>query len=229
MDFLDGTALAAGGGIGLLAAVVAGLLATFTPSGYAAFALVLAAVARTGRGFRSRPWLAAFVAGLLLTHVVVGVGAAAAGDLLFTVAGAGRRWELVTGILLIALGVVWTGWLPFPLPHAHADLRGRHVLGVGGAFLLGVPFTFGLCPACSPALWIALGTSAAFGSAAYGAALLAAFGLGRSVPLVLAGLGGARLQAGARLHRWHRWFRRIAGLLLTLAGLYLATHHLFPA
>ncbi|MBW4047485.1 MAG: hypothetical protein HIU89_06000 [Proteobacteria bacterium] len=49
----------------------------------------------------------------------------------------GRGWGLVLGPLLIALELVWTGWVRAPLPAL--ALRAKRPTNAWGAFALGVP------------------------------------------------------------------------------------------
>lgn len=113
-----------GGVGGLAAAVLAGFLFSFTPIAFASIPMVLAYVTRARELKEVVSFGSAFTAGLILTHVLLGIGAALGGawaqDLL------SRRWGIVVGpllILLILLGLLWTGWIRLPLPWL--PLRGR--------------------------------------------------------------------------------------------------------
>ena len=136
---MDTTAWMQMGGVaGLGAALLAGFLFSFMPVAFASIPVVLAYVTRA-RAFREAvSYGLAFAAGLILTHVVLGIGA--------------------------ALGLLWTGWLKIPLPWL--PLRGKRAATLWGAFLLGMPFTVGICPVCSPGLWIGLGVRSRSGDPA---------------------------------------------------------------
>jgi len=56
----------------------------------------------------------AFVLGMLVTHVALGVTAALGGEWVQNIIG--RQWGLFLGPLLILLGLVWCGWINIRLP-----------------------------------------------------------------------------------------------------------------
>ena len=137
----------------------------------------------------------------------------------------GRAWGLVLGPLLIVLGLLWPGWLKLRIPWF--SMRGRRISGAWGAFALGIPFTVALCPVCTPALLVTMTASAAIGSVPFGLALLVAFGLGRSVPIVIGAWGFGWLETLAPLTRHHKLVEVVGGVTLVLTGLYLLNEYLF--
>jgi cytochrome c-type biogenesis protein len=96
---------------------------------------------------------------------------------------------------------------------------------VWGAFLLGIPFTVGICPVCSPGLWVALSASAAISSVLYGALLLLVFAVGRTLPVVIGAVGVGYLESLKPLSAWHRWFEVFGGTIMMLVGLYLLNEY----
>lgn len=95
-----------GGVAGLGASLLAGLLFSFTPVAFASIPVVLAYVTRA-RAFREAlSYGLAFAAGLILTHVVLGVGAALGGAWAQSLLS--RQWGVLLGPLLILLGLLWT-------------------------------------------------------------------------------------------------------------------------
>lgn len=131
----------------------------------------------------------------------------------------GLAWRLLLGPLLIALGLVWLGWLRVPLPAMR--FRARPVTGAWGAFALGMPFSVAICPLCTPALLVLLGVAAGVGSPGFGVALLLAFALGRAPPILLGAMAVGWLENLAGLARFHQVFEVIGGMLLILSGLYM--------
>lgn len=93
----------------------------------------------------------AFVSGMIVTHIVLDVAAALGGEWVKSVMG--RQWGLVLGPLFILLGLMWPGWFRIRLPWI--VMRAKQVTGVGGAFLLRIPFSVAICPFCTPALLVA--------------------------------------------------------------------------
>ena len=100
-------------------------------------------------------------------------------------------------------------------------MRGRRVAGVGGAFLLGIPFSIAVCPFCTPALLVLLTAAAGIGSVPFGFALLLAFALGRAVPILLGAWAVGWLESLRKLTRWQKVFETAGGVTLIVAGVYL--------
>lgn len=135
---------------------------------------------------------ALFYLGLLLTLVPLGLGAGALGSLVTTQR---QSLAMIGGAVLIGFGLVTALGVRLPLPGIAQRGDPRSALG---AVLLGA--TYGLAGACTgPLLGSILTVAAVSGSALYGAALLAAFGAGMVVPLVVLALLWERLKLGERL------------------------------
>lgn len=212
-----------GGVAGLGTALLAGFLFSFAPVAVASIPVVLAYVTRA-RAFREAvSYGLAFAAGLVLTHVALGVAAALGGAWAQSLLS--RQWGVVLGPLLILLGLFWTGWLKFPLPWL--PLRGRRAATLWGAFLLGMPFTVGICPVCSPGLWVGLGVSASIGSVVYGGLLMLAFALGRVIPLAVGAVSIGWLENLQTIGHWRRAFEVAGGITLMVIGVYLLNEYYF--
>lgn len=200
-------------GVGFLA----GLAFSISPLAVAAIPVALAYVTRARERREAIRLGALFVAGMLAAHValgwVAGLGGRWVGELM------GRGWAVLLGPLLIALGLLWAGWVRWPLPGL--ALRGRRPAGAWGAFALGVPFTVAVCPICTPALLALLGVVAALGSPWLGAVVLLAFALGRTVPILLGAWTLGSLERLRGLERYRRGFDIAAGLALVATGVYL--------
>lgn len=195
--------------ISLLPAFLGGVLALLSPCG----ALLLPGYLATTVARRAGLLLhsAVFYAGLLLTLVPLGVGAGALGGLL-----AQHRDVLVavTSLLLIALGVVHAlgiGLDPARVLPGARRLRQASARGTGlpRTFLLGaVGGVAGVC--AGPILGAVLTLAVGQGGIARAAVLLAAYGAGMVVPLLLLALLWDRL--GPRTHRLLR------GTTITVLG-----------
>ena len=206
-------------GLGL--AFLAGFLFSFNPVSFASIPVVLAYVTRAGEKRRALLMGGAFVAGMLLTHVVLGVAMALGGEWVKDVMG--RAWGLLLGPVLIVLGVIWAGWWTPRLPWL--SMRARKVSGTWGAFLLAIPFSIAICPFCTPALLVTLTASAAIGSAVYGGLLLLAFALGRSIPVMLGAWSMGWLESMRVVSRHQRKLELVAGIILIVTGLYLLNEY----
>ena len=126
---------------------------------------------------------------------------------------------MVLGPLLIALGLIWPGWIRLPM--LASGLRAKRATGAWGAFALGVPFAVAICPFCTPTLVVMLGVAAGIGSAGFGTALLLAFALGRAIPVLLGAIGVGWLESLSGIRRFHKAFEVGGAILLILSGLYM--------
>jgi cytochrome c-type biogenesis protein len=213
-------------GIGI--SFTAGFIFSFNPVSFASIPVMLAYVTKSfdDKEHEERRALlmgGAFVAGMIMTHIALGVIAALGGDWVKSILG--RQWGLFLGPLLIVMGLMWSGWLKIRLPWF--GVKGKRVTGLWGAFLLGIPFSVAVCPFCTPALMVALTASAAIGSVSFGLALLFAFALGRSVPIILGAWSMGWLESLKVIGRYQKVFEVIAGLVLIVMGLYLLNEYFF--
>ncbi len=208
-------------GIGI--AFLTGFVFSFNPVSFASVPVMLAYVTKAHEERRALLMGSAFVVGMLVTHVVLGVAAALGGEWVQNVMG--REWGLFLGPLLIIMGLMWAGVLN--IRTRWFGMRGRKVTGIWGAFLLGIPFSVAVCPFCPPALLVPLTASAAIGSVGFGFALLFAFALGRSIPIILGAWSMGWLDSLKILSRHQKGLEIGAGVVLILTGLYLLNEYFF--
>jgi len=201
----------------------AGFIFSFNPVAIVAIPVTLAYVTKAHEPKRAVQLGGAFIAGLIVTHVVLGVTAALGGVWVSRVMG--REWGLVLGPVLIVLGLMWPGWIKFRLPWF--SVRAARVTGVWGAFALGIPFSIAICPVCTPALVVMLTAAAGVGSVAFGFLLLLAFALGRSLPIILGAWAVGWLESLKVLTRWQKVFEIAGGLTLIASGVYLINEYFF--
>ena len=208
-------------GIGI--AFLAGFVFSFNPVSFASVPVMLAYVTKAHEEKRALLMGGAFVLGMLVTHVTLGVAAALGGEWVKGIMG--RQWGVLLGPLLIVMGLMWAGILNIRLPWF--GVRGRKVTGIWGAFLLGIPFSVAVCPFCTPALLVTLTASAAIGSVSFGFALLLAFALGRSIPIILGAWSMGWLESLQMLTRYQKLLEVLAGVVLVLTGLYLLNEYFY--
>lgn len=220
-EFKETLTQASWAGIGL--AFLAGFVFSFNPVSFASVPVMLAYVTKAHEERRALLMGGAFVAGLITTHVVLGVAAALGGEWVKSIMG--RQWGLFLGPVLIIMGLIWPGWLKIRLPWF--GIKGRKATGIWGAFLLGIPFSIAVCPFCTPALLVALTASAAIGSVSFGFGLLLAFALGRSIPVILGAWSVGWLESLKVLSRYQKGLEIIAGLVLIISGVYLLNEYFF--
>ncbi len=201
----------------------AGFIFSFNPVALAAIPVSLAYVTKAHETKRAVLFGALFIAGLVLTHVLMGVAAGFGGQWVQSLLG--REWGLVLGPLLILLGLLWPGWIKLPLPSI--SIRAKRASSGWGAFLLGIPFSVAICPLCTPALVILLGVVSGIGSPLFGATLLLAFALGRAVPIILGAWAVGWLESLKPLQHAQKTFEVMGAVLLILSGLYMLNAYYF--
>ena len=200
-----------------------GFLFSFNPVALAAIPVALAYVTKAHETRRAVRFGAMFIAGMVVIHVVMGFVAGLGGQWVEKILG--REWGLVLGPLLIVLGLLWPGWIKLPLPSI--AFRAKRANSGWGAFLLGIPFSLAICPACTPALIILLGVATSIGSPWFGALLLLAFALGRAVPIILGAWAVGWLENLKPLANMQKSFELVGGILMILSGLYLLNAYYF--
>ena len=201
----------------------AGFIFSFNPVALAAIPVSLAYVTKAHETKKAVLFGGMFILGLIVTHVLMGFIAGLGGQWVQKLMG--REWGLVLGPLLILLGLMWPGWIKLPLPTL--TLRAKRATSSWGAFLLGIPFSVAICPFCTPVLIILLGVATGIGSLLFGATLLLAFALGRSVPILLGAWAIGWLESLKSLEHSQRLFEIIGALLLIVSGLYMLNAYFF--
>lgn len=200
--------------IGLLSAFLGGVLALLSPC--AALLMPAFFASTVGSGPRLLAHGAVFYVGLLLVLVPLGVGAGAVGALFVT-----HRQEIVlaAAVLLIVLGIAQMlgfGFDPARLLPGATDLQSRAggATGIVKTLLLGA--ASGVAGFCAgPILGAVLTLAAARGDAISAGVLLAVYGAGMVVPLLLIAAGWRRLGVRGR--------RVLRGRSLTVFGRELHT------
>lgn len=153
----------------------------------------------------------AFFAGIVISLTMLGALAGRLGA--FLNESFGRYWAFVMAVLSLAAAVVaFTG--PRLKVQRLADLRRP---GITGAFAYG--FIFSLGTSAAPLLLL-LTVAAARARAEYGLLLALAFGVGRGLPFLLAGLFAGLLIRFVALSQWRRPLQIVSGCALLTVALY---------
>jgi cytochrome c-type biogenesis protein len=213
----------------LAATFAAGVLSSATPCVIAAVPITVGFVGSSAQTPREATRLSlAFVGGMTLSFVLLGLAAARMG-LFFGMVGG--PWAVFVGALVAAAGV-WllvqpsaTCSIAMPLTW-QARFRGS---GWAGAATLGALVGTVMSPCATPALVAALsvaGTGALTGGSLWlGGAMLLAYGLGHSVLLLVAGIAPVQAQhVISRMDGMKQWLpgRRVFAAVMVLAGGWLA-------
>jgi cytochrome c biogenesis protein CcdA len=209
---------------GLAAAFASGVLTSASPCVLAAVPVAVGFVGGQANS-PSRAWRLslAFVAGMNIALLLMGLAAARLGLMMGTLPG---PWLVVVGVLVMSLAVcLWRAGsaCSVGLPTAWQKYLARS--GLWGALVLGALIGTVMSPCATPALGAALviaGSGAAMGaSMLWGAALLLAYGIGHSALLLLAGaMPSAASAMIARFSRWDAWLpgQRTFAAVMLLAG-----------
>jgi cytochrome c-type biogenesis protein len=164
-------------------------------------------------------WLSLFFTlGSSVTFMLLGIMAASIGGL-FGAEGKILHW--LVALICLAIGLSLLGALRINFDFL-TRLQPKRVAATGltGAFLLGLVVGLAGSQCGTPVLVAILGIAMAKGKLGYGASLLFAYGLGRGVPIVLAGTFAGVVKALPAMERWTRWMERAAGVVLIAVGLY---------
>ena len=138
----------------------------------------------------------------------------------------GSYWKIFAGLMLVFFGLATTGFLPFKLPDLKLknDIRPR---GTASAIIYGfiIGSATSACSAicCNPVLPIVLGVVTLKGHTIWGAAILAVYAIGFSLPptAALIGLGLGFEKLSSMINKAAPIIKTVAGILLISTGFYL--------
>ncbi|MCW2830254.1 MAG: cytochrome biosis protein ResC [Aeromicrobium sp.] len=133
-----------------------------------------------------------------------------------------RAISIVLGVIVILLGIVFMGFIPFF--QREVKIHAVPAVGLGVAPLLGALFGLGWIPCISPTLGTVLTLANTEGTAARGALLSFTYCLGLGIPFVVAALTFGRFMRALTWFKRHQRAISIAGgLLLVAVGVLLVT------
>ncbi|BCY05100.1 cytochrome c biogenesis CcdA family protein [Actinoplanes sp. L3-i22] len=130
--------------------------------------------------------------------------------------------NLVLGLLIIGLGVVYLGWIPGL--QGEARISKLPNAGLLGAPVFGAIFAVSWLPCTGPTLAAVTSLAATTGSTDRAVILALAFSLGLGVPFILFGLFFRKLIGVFKaIRRNSRWVTRVGGVLLIAVGITLVS------
>lgn len=208
--------LAAPGPWTLLLVFAAGLLTSLGPCSLSLLPVTLAYLAGFGGNQPGWQRSLSFVLGVVLALVALGLSSAQLGRIYGQVPGLVPM--LVAG-LAVVMGLQLLGVLRLRLPQGPDPERWRAIVPAPLAPLAaGLAFGLAATPCTTPVLAVLLGWMAQAGRPLVSALLLACFGAGQVMPLLLAGTAAASLPALLRLRVAGQWVPPISGVLLIASG-----------
>jgi len=133
--------------------------------------------------------------------------------------------SLVVAVLAVLMGLNLLGLLPLRLPAGPDPERWRQrVPPILAPLAAGLAFGLAASPCTTPVLAVLLGWIAETGQPLLGMGLLACFGAGQVLPLLLAGSVAAALPRLLALRQLSQWIPPISGaVLVTIGGLSLVS------
>jgi cytochrome c-type biogenesis protein len=163
-----------------------------------------------------------FALGVTTIFVMLGLGATALGRTFV-------QWKdtlsLVAGGVLIVFGLHFLGVLRIGLLYREARVQTEaRPTTLLGAYVMGLAFGFGWTPCVGPALAAILMVASGMGELWRGGALLLVYGLGMTLPFVVAALFAAPFLAWVARHRsLMGHVEKAMGVLLIVFGVLIAT------
>jgi cytochrome c biogenesis protein CcdA len=164
-----------------------------------------------------------FMAGTTLALIVLGFVAGFVGQAAQALLG--KYWKLFAGVIAVMLGLVTLQLFPLRLPQFARQPETRSsVQGLLGTVVVGLLMGGGVAASslpCNPGIFIVIGTSILLGHTLWGMVLMAAFGVGFSLPLGAILFGVAFGKASIKAQQAEQVIRVVAGVLLVAAGFYV--------
>lgn len=212
-----------GSPLGLLLAVVAGILLGLTPATYPMVPAVIGYVAGERKLTRRRAadLGISFALGMATVYAVLGFLFGVTGFALLTFLNRSIWfWYGLLAPVLWVMGLRALGLLRFGVPMLSTPNVKRRERGLLGAYALGMPFGLAGCPTCALILPSVLTAIAISGNPVMGALAMLGLGLGQGVVLVAAAsLGGSSLSSGW-LYRYRNVVEKGIGVVLVLTAAY---------
>ena len=164
-----------------------------------------------------------FMIGTTLALIVLGFVAGVVGQA--AQAWLGRYWRIFAGVVAVVLGLAALKMLPLRLPTLVRKPGPRSTTqGILGTVLLGLLMGGGVAAAslpCNPGIFVVIGASILMGHVLWGMVLMAAFGVGFSLPLGAILFGVAFGKASIKAQKAEAAIRVVAGVILGGVGFYL--------
>ncbi|MGD9734059.1 MAG: cytochrome c biogenesis CcdA family protein [Solirubrobacterales bacterium] len=220
-------------GVGLLAALAAGLVSFLSPCvlplvpGY--LAAVVGISAEELEEAPARRVLAPsllFIASFSTIFILLGLSASGLGR---SLNDHRQLLEKAAAVLIVAMGLIFIGSRYFLALNREWHLDGLiHRAGSGGPLLAGAAFAIAWTPCVGPTLGAILGAAALSESAGHAAFLLAVYSAGLGIPFLASALAFARMgRAFAVVKRHYGALMVVGGVTLVAMGVLIWTGELF--
>jgi len=175
-------------------------------------------------GKKDKPLASAigFVAGFTIVFVILGAFAGAVGSFLVEYSTA---VNIVTGAIVILLGLNYLGVIRLPLPQG-GKMRKMKPLTFASSIIFGIVFAVAWTPCVGAWLGAALLRAGQQGTMAEGALMLFVYSMGLGIPFIASAVLLNRLKGAFDfIKRNYRVINIIAGGLLVIIGVLMMTGH----
>ena len=177
-------------------------------------------------GAKAKKWrilqaTGAFILGFTIVFVMMGLTSSYLGQLL-----SGNRMLImrISGVIVILLGLHQAGWLPIRWLYRERRFNVDKSIGLGGAFLTGLAFSFGWTPCVGPILGSIMALAASQAKLGEGILLLTVYSLGLAVPFILLAVAFDQVSRSLnRIKRYMKYLEWASGILLIVMGILLFT------
>jgi cytochrome c-type biogenesis protein len=220
-------------GVGILAALAAGLVSFLSPCvlplvpGYLSTVTGVSAADLEEASWRQVlvPSLL-FVASFSAIFIALGITATGLGSFL---QDNRELLNKISAVLIIAMGVLLISAMFVPRLNKEWHMDGlMERAGRGGPIVVGAAFAFAWTPCIGPTLAAILSAASLSGSAGHGAALLAVYSAGLAIPFLLTALAFTRMTgAFAVIKRHYPAIMAVGGVILIVMGVLIWTDELF--
>ena len=220
-------------GVGVLAALAAGLVSFLSPCVLPLVPGYLSAVSGVRVGeLEQASWRQVlvpsllFVASFSLLFILLGLSATGIGDLLRE-----HRQTLnkIAGVLIVAMGVFFIASVAVPRLNRewHVDALMTRA-GSGGPIVAGLAFAIAWTPCVGPTLAAILTAASLSESAAHGGFLLAWYSAGLAIPFLLTAIAFSRMTTAFEAVKRHYGAIMVTGgVILIVMGVLVFTNELF--
>lgn len=164
-----------------------------------------------------------FMIGTTLALIILGFVAGFVGQAAQALLG--RYWKIFAGGIAVILGLAALKLFPVKLPQfIRKNEKSSSIHGMLGTVMVGLLMGGGVASSslpCNPGIFIVIGASILMGKILWGMILMAAFGVGFSLPLSAILLGVSLGKSAIKIQKVETAIRIVAGILLICAGFYL--------
>ncbi len=166
-----------------------------------------------------------FVLGFTIVYVTLGAFAGTLGSFLIKYEA---QFHLVTGIIVILLGLNFLGLLPkLKFNHNHNSKEPKKITGFNSSILFGVVFSIGWTPCTGVFLGSALMLAGQQGSALEGTFMLLCFSLGLGLPFLFCSLLIDNMNSTFDFIKAHyKGVNTFSGVFLIIVGILMATGYM---